>query len=58
MKIAILVIVLFTSGWGSHTSHNEFESMSKCLETLKEVKIVIPNGAENEGGAIAYCKMK
>ncbi|MDP3938246.1 MAG: hypothetical protein Q8R92_08930 [Deltaproteobacteria bacterium] len=52
---AFLVIVMIVSGHGTFQSSTEMPSMEACLKVLSEVKIVIPNGAENESAAVAFC---
>lgn len=52
---AFLVIVMIIGGHGSFKSSTEMPSMDACLKALAEVKIVIPNGDENESGAVAFC---
>ena len=55
---AFLIIILIVGGHDSFKSSTEMPSMDACLKALSEVKIVIPNGAENESGAVAFCSME
>jgi len=51
-----LVVYLSWPGWGAHHDRSPFHSMESCLEALDKVKIVFPQGAdENEWVGAAYC---
>ena len=52
---AFLVIVILSTGHGSFKSSTEMPSMDACIKALSAVKIVAPNGDENEGMAVAFC---
>ena len=52
---AFLVIVVMSTGHGQFLSSTVMPSMNACFEALLAVKIVAPNGDENEGMAVAFC---
>jgi hypothetical protein len=55
MKVFFLVIYISTGGHGGLKDSTPFPSMKECLLALSAVKIVMPNGAENEATGTAYC---
>lgn len=55
-----VVLILWLMWPGSHYSKKElyFETIEQCMEVLKETKIVVGSGAENEWGGAATCGYK
>ena len=52
---AFLVVVMIVGGHSTLKSAAPHEDMASCRQTLVQMKVVVPNGDENESGAVAFC---
>ena len=50
-----LLVAVFTAGHGGLNHKTEMPSMEACFSALREVRMTVSPGADNEGVVVAYC---
>lgn len=58
MKTIILVVIFANPGHGRLERTYEMSSWDQCLESVKTARTEYSQGAESEGGFIAFCADK